>query len=132
MVLSAVVHTRLGRFTRIDSVFGANLVHVGIGAQFDFLVLDLSKTLLGVFIEPVLFLFRLRELPLYDFVHWMFEAIQRSESIEALMTAVVLKGRVAVVSHGWFLIIEVRMGVNDLTTFVAPLRIFPSKVLKRG
>ena len=108
------------------------MVHVGIGVQFHFLVLDLSETLLGLLIEPVLLLFRLRELPLYDFVHWMFEAIQRSESIEALVTAVVLKGRVAVVSHGWFLIIEVRVGVDDLTTFIAPLWIFPSKVLKRG
>ena len=108
------------------------MVHVGIGVQFDFLVLNMSKMLLGMFIEPVLLLFSLWELPLYYFVHRMFKAIQRSEPIKALMAAVVLKSWVAVVSHGWFLVIEVRMSVDDLTALVAPLWILPSEVLKSG
>ena len=113
-------------------VLGTDLVHEGIGVQFDFLVLNMSKMLLGMFIEPVLLLFSLWELPLYYFVHRMFKTIQRSEPIKALMTAVVLKSWVAVVSHGWFLVIEVRMSVDDLTALVAPLWILPSEVLKSG
>ena len=102
----------------------------GIWIQRYPLILHFVKPLTSYHILPKLSPLRLWKLSLNDFIHGILEALCWCETIEAIMAAIV--------RHHCFLVgcnsfvMEVCMCMYNFTTFITPLRVLPSVVLKVG
>ena len=63
-------------------------------------------------------------------MHWVFESVDGRQLVEALVAAIVLEQGYLVGAYCRFFIVEVRVGVDDLTTLITPSWILPREVLK--
>ena len=100
----------------------------GIWIQRYPLILHFVKPLTSYHILPKLSPLRLWKLSLNDFIHRIFEAFCWCETIEAIKAAII-RNHCFLVSCNSF-VMEVCMGVYNFPTFVTPLRVLPSVVLK--
>ena len=87
-------------------------------------------SLISVGVEPILLLLGFRQLPLYDLVHGMPESINWRKSVEALVAAMISQQGFSARSDCRLFVIEVGVRKDSLSTLIALLRRFPSKVLQ--